>query len=62
MSEPGFHRQFNDMFQISSDVLPSDKFDEMKLRDISKDTVKQLVLRSSMNETDGRSTESDPSP
>jgi hypothetical protein len=53
-ADPGFHHAFNDVFHIESDILPSQEFHEVNLREISVDTVSQLVAMFDRHETGGR--------
>ena len=54
LADPGFHHAFNELFRIESDILPSSELYEIDLRDISINTVDQLVDMYDRHETDGR--------
>jgi hypothetical protein len=54
VSDANYHRQFNDLFQIESDVSPTGDFHSMKLHDISLEIVDQIVARFDEGGTDGR--------
>jgi hypothetical protein len=54
VADPAFHHALNECFQIPSDVAPSDGFHDVRLRDVSMDTVTQLAATFDRNETDGR--------
>jgi hypothetical protein len=53
-ASPRYHHEFNDLFQIKSDALPTDDFDKIKLRDISTDILRQLVTLFDSQRTGGR--------
>jgi hypothetical protein len=53
-ANPGFHHEFNDLFQIKSDVLPTDHFHTVKLSVISMELVDELVDLFDRRETHGR--------
>src|SRR5437879_5830713 len=40
--DPDYHRQFNDLFRIESDVGPTDDFHRIELRDISIESIDKL--------------------
>jgi hypothetical protein len=52
--DPAFHDALNEVFQIPSDVSPSDEFHDVRLRDISMETVAFLAAAFDRNETGGR--------
>ena len=54
VGDPGFHHALNELFQLPSDVSPSDEFHEVRLRDISMETVTQLAAAFDRHETDDR--------
>ncbi len=54
VAEPDFHHQFNSLFQIKSDVMPTGDVHKIKIHDISMDTFHQLVAMLTEGETDGR--------
>jgi hypothetical protein len=53
-TDPGFHHQFNDLFQIKSDVIGTDDFHKVTLPDISLEILHQLVAMFDRHETGGR--------
>lgn len=54
VADPGFHHEFNDLFQIKSDVMPTDDFHKINLPDISMEILHQLVAMFDKHETGGR--------
>lgn len=44
VADPGFHHEFNDLFQIKSDVMPTDDFHKINLPDISMEYFISLSL------------------
>jgi hypothetical protein len=52
--DPAYHQQFNDLFQIESDVMPSDKFHKIELPNISMEIIRLLVGMIDAGATDGR--------
>ena len=54
VADPGFHHQFNDLFQIKSDVMVTDGFHKINLPDISIEILHQLVAMFDRHETGGR--------
>jgi hypothetical protein len=54
VADPGFHHEFNDLFQIESDVLLTNDFQTIHLSNISVDLVRQLAALSDRHEINGR--------
>lgn len=54
LADPDFHHAFNELFRIESDILPSSEFYEVNLREISIDTVNQLLAMYDSHQTGGR--------
>jgi hypothetical protein len=52
--DPAFHDALNEVFPIPSDVSQSDEFHEVRLRDISMETVTQLAAAFDRHETEDR--------
>jgi hypothetical protein len=53
-TDPGYHRQFNDLFHIESDVLPTADFHTTRLPNISLEALDQLVTMFDDGATGGR--------
>jgi len=53
-SDPRFHQEFNELFQIESDVLPTDDFHAICLPWMSVATFKQLATMFDIRRRDGR--------
>jgi hypothetical protein len=54
--DPDFNREFNELLPIESDVLPTDDFHEVKVRDLTLEAVEQLVAQFDNGATGGRPT------
>jgi hypothetical protein len=54
-SDPGFHHEFNSLFQIESDVVLTDECFNLNLRDVSAEMFHQLLAIVDRDETRGRS-------
>ena len=54
VANPDFHHDFNNLFQIKSDVMPTDDFHRIKLPNISMEIVRELVAIFDANQTGGR--------
>lgn len=54
VGDSDFHLEFNNLFEIKSDVMPSDDFYKIKLVHISMDTVHQLAGLADGGESGGR--------
>src|SRR5580704_1657536 len=52
--DPAYHQQFNDLFLIESDVMPSDEFHKIELPNISMEIIRLLVGMIDDGATDGR--------
>ncbi len=53
-ADPGFHHEFNDLFQIKSDIAPTDDFHKIKPIHISMDILRQIVALFDAHKTGGR--------
>ena len=54
-SDPGFHQEFNSLFQIESDVVLTDECFNLNLRDVSAEMFHQLLAIVDRDGTRGRS-------
>ena len=52
--DPGFHHEFNDLFQIPSDAMPSDELHEITLADLTLNGFYQLVALADTCRRDGK--------
>jgi hypothetical protein len=53
-ADPYYHECFNELLQIKSDVLETDDFHEIDMKNISMEEVDQLISRFENGETDGK--------
>ncbi len=56
LADPGFQHAFNDLFQIKSDVAPTDHFHKIRLIHISMSIIHQLAALFDERKTGGRPT------
>src|SRR5262249_4509602 len=54
VTDPEYHQQFNDLFRIDSDVLPTADLHTIELPYMSMETVDQVVAMFDAGETGGR--------